>query len=203
MAGRRVLQSFSFWAGVVMALWLTGVGCAVVLAVLGPEPALRHPAVTLTADLSVGGWFVATSVMLLLRPAEWQALGPRVRFARLVWALGLTMHVVHVVFAFWLAHSWSHSAAMSHVKATGGFGWGIVANYLFAAVWAADVAWWWADPAGYAVRPRWVGYAVHGFLAFIVFNATVVFATSSFTREVAILLAAWVGWLLVRKRSRQ
>lgn len=125
------------------------------------------------ARYSVWAWFAACGVMLVLRPGEWREFEPRVRLARLLWTLGLAMHAAHVLFAFGLAHRWSHAAA-GHVAAAGGFGWAIAANYLFAA-WLVDVLWWWADPTGHAGRPWWVGRAVHGFLAFVVFNAAVVF----------------------------
>ena len=63
------------------------------------------------------------------------------------------------------------------MRQTGGFGGGIVVNYLFAAVWLGDLVWWWVNPMSHASRPKWIGWVVHGFLAFVVVNATVVFGT--------------------------
>jgi hypothetical protein len=72
-------------------------------------------------------------------------------------------------------------------------------NYLFAAVWLADVLWMWVAPNSYRHRPRWVGFAVHSFLAFIVFNAAVVFATDPLPRAAAILFSVVLVWLLFMK----
>lgn len=175
MAAPRVFRSLGAWAAVGIALWLAVAAVCVVLTVRDPYPDLRHRSVTISARYTVGLWFAACLVMLWVRPSEWLPLSRRLRLVRLCWSLAAAMLVVHIVFAFGLAHGWSHGAAVRHVAATGGFGWGIIVNYVFAAVWLADAAWWWATPAGYAQRPRRVGYVVHGFLAFVVFNATVVF----------------------------
>ena len=187
MAGPRAVQSVGPWAAAAVASWLAVSVACVVLAVHDPEPDLRHPAVTISARYSVWAWFAACGMMLVLRPGEWREFGSRARFARLLWTLGLAMHVVHVLFAFGLSHRWSHAAAVEHVAAAGGFGWAIAVNYLFAAVWLADVLWWWADPTGYANRPRWVGRAVHGLLAFVVFNAAVVFGPAGWRVVDAVL----------------
>lgn len=171
----RVFRSYPFRAGVLVALWLFVAGTCLAFALLDPEPDLRHPAVTISARFTVGLWFGTCLVMLWVPAGEWRPLSPRLRLTRLCWTLAAAMLVVHIVFAFGLAHGWSHDAAVRHVAAAGGFGWGIVVNDLFAAVWLADAAWWWATPSGYAHRPRRFGCAVHGFLAFVVCNATVVF----------------------------
>jgi hypothetical protein len=175
MGPPRAFRSFGCLAGGLVALWLFFAGACLTFALLDPEPDPRHAAITISARYTVGLWFGTCLVMLWVSPREWSPLSPRLRLMRLCWTLAVAMLVVHVVFAFWLAHGWSHDAGVRHVAATGGFGWGIVVNYLFAGVWLADAAWWWANPDGYATRPRRVGYAVHGFLAFVVFNATVVF----------------------------
>jgi hypothetical protein len=54
------------------------------------------------------------------------------------------------------------------------WGGGLYVNYVFTAIWAADVAWVWWDEAGYRKRAKWVSAAVHGFLAFMFFNGAVV-----------------------------
>jgi len=97
------------------------------------------------------------------------------RVARVIWTLGVAALLIHILLAFWLAHGWSHEAAVEHVREVGGFGAGIIANYLFALLWLTDVARWWIAPVSRAHRPRWIGWVVHGYLAFIVLNATVVF----------------------------
>src|SRR5262245_62892766 len=101
--------------------------------------------------------------------------------ARLAWTLGFLALLVHLFCAFHFYHHWSHEAAyQATARQTSeviGLDWGggIYANYAFAVIWAADVAWWWARPATYAKRPRIVEWTVQGFLFFIAFNATVVF----------------------------
>lgn len=193
MAVPHAIQSHTLRIGAFLVGWWTLAGVAVAFAITNPEQALRHPAVTITARAFVGLWFGAVAVMLSVPPEGWRTCSPRVRFARWLWTLGLGMHMVHVMFAFWLAHGWSYAAAVRHVEAVGGFGEGIVANEVFLVVWAVDVLWWWANPANYARRSRWIGYAVHGFLVFIVFNATVVFGTA----EVRVVSAILFGMLVV------
>jgi hypothetical protein len=177
MAAPRVFRSFGFWAVANVALWLFVAGACLAVAILDPKPDLQHPSVTFSALYTVVLWVAVSVVMLQVRQREWSRRSRGLRNTRLIWTLALAMLLLHTVFAFWLAHEWSHGAAVRHVEATAGFGWAIVVNYLFAAVWLADVVWWWANPDGYATRPPWVGYAVHGFLAFVVFNATVVFGS--------------------------
>ncbi len=193
MAALYAIQSHTLRMGAFLVGWWILAGVAVAFAIADPEQALRHPAVTITARAFVGLWFGAVAVTLCIPPEGWRTFSPRVWFARWLWTLGLGMHIVHVIFAFWLAHGWSYAAAVRHVEAVGGFGEGIVANELFLAVWTADVIWWWAKPASYARRSRWTRYPIHAFLVFIVFNATVVFGTS----EVRVMSAILFGILVV------
>jgi|SRR5581483_3732151 len=196
MAPAPVFRSFGFWAVANVALWVLVAGACVALAAADPTPDLRHPAVRISARYAVVLWFGTCAAMLWARPAGWRPLSPRLRLARLCWTLGVAMLLVHILLAFGLAHGWSHGAAVRHVEAAGGFGWGIVVNYLFAAVWLADAVWWWANPNGYATRPKWVGCAAHGFLAFVVFNATVVFGPPGWRVADGLLfgLLAMVWW---------
>lgn len=149
---------------VLVSAWCAAAGASVAAAVRDSGPDLRHPAVTGSAAVAVAWMLVA-----------WLGMAVGAAFARLAWTLGFAALVVHFVLAFGVGHGWSHAAAVEHVREVGGYGEGIAVNYLFAGVWLADVAWWWANPAGHARRPKWVRWAVHGFLAFVVLNATVVF----------------------------
>ena len=108
------------------------------------------------------------------------------------------MHIEHVVVAFWLSHEWSHTKATDHVKNVGGFGEGILANELFLIIWAIDVAWWWAKPAHYAARGRGFGIAIHGYLIFMMFNATVVFGGPAI-RAIGLLLFGVLAGLWGRR----
>ena len=124
------------------------------------------------------------------------------RFARIAWTAGCLFYLAHVYGAFQYFHGWSHAAAYAETaRQTAevfGVNWGggLYFNYLFTIVWVTDVAWWWLRARQYEVRPRWIGAAVHLFLAFMFFNGTVVFA-AGFSRWMgaaatpALLLLWW------------
>ena len=93
-------------------------------------------------------------------------------------------------------------------------GGGLYVNYVFTLVWIGDVLWWWAEawrnpqplsPRAATIR-RWTKGAIHAFLGFIAFNATVVFATG-FSRwfgiAACVLLALVAGcqWVQGRRHS--
>lgn len=100
--------------------------------------------------------------------------------ARLAWTIGLLLYLLHVFGAFHYFYDWSHSIAYRETaRQTNelfGVNWGggLYLNYLFTLVWVADCAWWWRSPIGYASRSRAISRSVHGFLAFMFVNATVV-----------------------------
>lgn len=102
-------------------------------------------------------------------------------WARWAWTLGFGAFLIHVACAFHFYHEWSHSAAYDSTAKRAeevvglAWGFGLYANYAFTAVWGADVCWWWATPKKYLARPRLLEWAIQGFMAFMVLNATVVF----------------------------
>ena len=171
------------------------------------RPSVRHPAILSTAWVSFALWAGAVGLMIPASVAEWRAGATRFRVARWSWVLGAAMFVVHFLMAFHFAHRWRHENAFQHVTETAGFGPGIFVSYLFTLLWAADAIWWVVLPARYAVRPRWVGWAVHGFMAFITFNGTVVYvngwirwmAAGVFAALGVALVVRW--WRLARKLS--
>jgi hypothetical protein len=128
------------------------------------------------------------------------------RGARVSWTLGCGALWLHVAAAFHVVHGWSHNSAVAHTAqetaAVTGINWGggIWFNYLVLAAWTADVLWWWIHPASYARRDARLSYALHAFLAFIVFNAVVVFE-SGVLRALGIiaLLLLVVAWFICRK----
>jgi hypothetical protein len=132
----------------------------------GSDPA--NPLVSLTAVVPMALWFFA---MIGFAP-------------RAAWCAGCSAFLLHVAVAFHLAHGASHVEAMSHVERSSGWGEGIYVSYAFAVVWLADAVWIATAPSSYFQRPRWLSLAVEGFLAFIVFNATVVYGHG---------LARWLG----------
>jgi hypothetical protein len=114
----------------------------------------------------------------------------RLVYARLLWTAGCFAFLLHVLCAFHFYHHWSHWAAYETTarqtaEAVGlRWGGGLFANYAFALVWLADAGWWWRGLARYEARPRYVEWAVQGFLGFMMFNATVVFGRGA---------ARWLG----------
>lgn len=186
MAGRHWLQSRSSFT-FVFGPWLACVGLALGFALADPEPRLRHVSIVLTACFAAVTWIGTLGLVIVMRPGDWVETSGRFQGVRLYATAGATMTAVHIVFAFWLAHEWSHERAERHVADVGGSAEGIVVNYLFAVVWLADVLWQWLGPRSYLGRPRWVGYAVHGFLGFVVFQAAVVFGSPAL-RAVCLLL---------------
>lgn len=128
------------------------------------------------------------------------------RLAGVAWTLGLLCYLVHMLTAFGVYHHWSHQEAyLDTARQTAeifyvDWGGGLYFNYLFSVVWLADVVWLWADGTGYGRRPRWIAIAVHAFMAFMFFNATVVFA-AGWTRRFG-LAGCLLLLLLWRYRAR-
>ncbi len=100
------------------------------------------------------------------------------------WTLGAGLLWLHLVVAFHTVHHWSHTAAWEDTaRQTAELvgirrGDGLWLNYLLTALWTADAGWWWwAGTARYEQRPRWIAASLQGFLAFMAFQATVVFGS--------------------------
>jgi hypothetical protein len=153
-------------------------------------------------------WTVRLAVVLYaiglgLRARGWPAA------ARLAWTGGCLFFLLHVACAFQFYHHWSHRAAFAATARQTAevvgliWGGGLYANYAFALVWAADVVWWWCNSQTYHKRPRAVEWAVQGFLAFIVFNATVVFGSAAVRWLGLAACLVLVILLLSRKRTER
>jgi len=123
-----------------------------------------------------------------------QLRGGPCRLARLTWTLAWAAYAVHVVLAFHYFHGWSHADAVEHVRAVGGIGEGIYLSHLFGLLWTIDVAWWWLAPGSHAARPLWLTIELHGFMLFMVFNATVVFEPG-LGRWLGVALFLVLAWL--------
>ncbi len=145
-----------------------------------------------TVRLALLFYAVAVVLMPWLDAAARRASSPLGRLVRLCWELGCVAFLAHVALAFHHHHGWSHTEAVRHVAERAGFGQGIFLSYLFTLAWAADAGWWRLAPASHAGRPRWVGLALHPFLLFMVFNATVVFE-SGLVRWGGLVLATLVA----------
>lgn len=131
------------------------------------------------------------------------------RIARVLWTGGCTAYLAHVACAFGFYHHWSHAAAYAHTaKRTGeliGLDWGggLYFNYLFTAIWLIDVVWWWRGMERYANRPVAIGRFIHGFMAFMFFQATVVFAAGPIRwAGIALFVGlAFLAWRSARSRK--
>jgi hypothetical protein len=146
----------------------------------------------------------------LTAPAHGQAG----RWARRLWTAGFAIFVVHVLCAFHFIHHWSHAAAFAETARRTReivhweFGYGVYGNHLFTLVWGLDVWRRWQAPVnGAGQQARWLtrDWLVQLFLAFIVFNGTIVFEPGTgrwlgmigFTTLAVLLVrrAAIRGWL--------
>jgi hypothetical protein len=185
----------------VVSLWL------VLLAAILVTPSLTHSEtagddlVRNTVRLALLYYAGAASLMLLLRQDEWAATSVRGSLARWCWTLAWAAFLIHVGMAFHHAHGWSHDHAVAHTRAVSGVGEGIYVSHLFSLAWTADVVYWWLRPARYEARPRWVGRLLHGFMVFMIFNATVVFETGWIRWAGAVMLAGLAGLWLWRGRK--
>jgi hypothetical protein len=155
-----------------------------------------------TVRLSLLFYAAALTLMMRLRPGDWAAATGRGRLARWCWTLAWATFVIHLGMAFHHYHHWSHDDAVRRTRDVTGFGEGVYVSDLFALVWTADVAAWWLRPAWYARRSPWVGRALHGFMLFIVFNATIVYETG-LIRWLGVALFAWLALAWTSSRLRR
>ena len=152
-----------------------------------------------TIWVAIAGYAAGGAALALARGrGSWDAA------ARLMWTVACLSLLAHVACAFNFYHAWSHdSAYVETARQTGevvGFDWGggLFINYAIMTGWVIDIAWWWLGGIdSYRRRPWPLVAAWHGFLIFIIFNATVVFK-SGLTRWAGLgvcLGLRLVGWL--------
>ena len=131
-----------------------------------------------TIRISAALYVTATALWIVKRDAP----------ARRAWTAACLLYLGHAIAAFHFYHSWSHAHAYRETARQTAevfgilWGGGIYFNYVFSALWLADVCWWWRGLAAYRSRPRWIAATVESFIAFMFFNATVVFGRG------------WVRW---------
>jgi len=159
-----------------------------------------------TIRLSLFYWWAAVNLLLFLRRDDWPAQTERGQFARMCWTLAWAAYLVHLGMAFHWYHGWSHAAAMEHTREVSGVGEGIYVSHLFTLLWTLDVAWWWLQPGAHARRSPWVDRLLHGFMAFVIFNGTVVYETGLIrwagAAAFAELTAALIGARMRQSRVR-
>lgn len=163
------------------------------------------PTMLWTARVAALGYAASVGLLLADRDHAWSSA------TRAAYTAGCVTLWVHVGLAFHSAHGWSHASAVRHTaEQTAAMvgvasGAGVYLNYLFMAVWAADAAYWWGHGhVGYRRRSRGLTWAVHGFLAFIVFNAAVVFVggwPQVMGVVVSVVLAGLAARAVVRRPS--
>jgi hypothetical protein len=176
--------------------WGLLLGVVLILPALTDSAAPGDDLTRHTVRLALLLWAAAAVLMLSLAPDEWAAVG-RGRLARCCWSLAWLAYLVHLGMAFQYYHHWTHAAAVRHVRDVSGLGEGIYFSHAFTLFWTLDVAYWWLRPRGYAARWPWFDRLLHGFMAFMVFNATVVYE-QGFIRWAGVALFAVLGplWLL-------
>lgn len=137
----------------------------------------------ITIWVAVGGYVAGAAVFALSRG--------RNGWARLMFTVACLALLAHVACAYHFYHGWSHdSAYLDTARQTNevfGLDWGggLFINYALLTGWVLDVTLWWrAGLDSYRRRPWVIVAAWHGFLLFIIFNATVVFKTG---------VARWAG----------
>ncbi len=129
--------------------------------------------------------------------------------ARTLYTAALAFAIVHVLVAFDLVYAWSQDAA---IEATArqtaevvGIRWGggIFVNYLFLALWGADVWHWWVSPGPHEQRSTRLEGLRLVFFLFMFINGAIIFA-GPVARLVGIPAAAAVmtAWLLSARKRR-
>ena len=143
-------------------------------------PARRHARlallVSLTATLAAAGaadlgadpvFATAWLVVAAWVAAEWG----RNAWA---WLYSATAMACHLAVAMGMAHGWSHAHAYAHTAEVSGFGPGLYVSYAVVALWVFD-----AVAGGCGLPWRRLHTATRASVAFVMFNATVVYGTWS------------------------
>jgi hypothetical protein len=149
-----------------------------------------------TVRLALAYYAGAAMLMLRLRPGDWPATLGRGRLARWCWTLAWAAYLAHLGMAFHHYDGWSHARAVERTERVTHFGPGIYVSHTFTLVWTLDVLAWWLRPAWYAARPAWIDRLLHGFMAFIIFCATVVYE-EGFIRWAGLMLFTVLGVMLL------
>jgi hypothetical protein len=173
-------QTFMLWVFAVlfiaMQVWLVREAVLVLSGPVGTDP--NDLAIKKSVILVPVLWMCCGPVLLFRKPgggrSEWRMIQV---IARCSWVFGCTLCLLHIAIAFHLGHGWSHEAAWEHTRRLGGYGDGIYVNYAFALVWLVDAIWLCVACESYFARARWLSWTIHGFLAFVVINAAVVFGS--------------------------
>lgn len=124
--------------------------------------------------------YAMTIALRLSRPGH-----HREQWIRGIWTAGWLALVVHIGLALSLFHGGSWNAAYEHTarRTLTAVGWnwggGVWFNVLAAVVWGIDLLRLWQRPTGPDRRVSWWDWGCQSYLAFMMFNATIVFGTLS------------------------
>ena len=130
----------------------------------------------------------------------------KARRSRWAWwasAAGVVLLAIHIGIAL-DAVNWSHAATVaSTARATReafgiDAGAGVLANYVFLAVWAAETIWWRADAPGYASRSAPVRWSLRGLAMVMIVNAAIVFVPN-WRRAIGMAIVATLVWAWKRR----
>jgi hypothetical protein len=187
------------WTIVAVLAWLALLLAILAVPYLVQSPTLGDDLTRYTVRLALLYYALAGSLMLVLQSTEWTAEAGRGRLARLCWTLAWLAYLVHLAMAFHFYHHWSHADAMAHTREVSGVGEGIFVSHLFTLLWTLDVASWWLAPRWYAGRSPWIGRILHSFMAFVIFNGTVVYENGPIRRAGIVLFIGLACLLLYRR----
>ena len=105
------------------------------------------------------------------------------RWARTAWTVAILLAAIHVGLAFHFVYGWNHETAVAETARQSaerfGVGWrgSIYVNYVFLAIWLADVCWWWAAPASHGSRSIRFEIARLATFVFMFVNGAIIFAS--------------------------
>jgi hypothetical protein len=153
-----------------------------------------------TIWITIVAYTVGSVIFALARGrSRWDAA------TRLTWTIAVVSLIAHFICAYEFYHHWSHESAYldtaRQTDAVVGLNWGggLFINYAFLILWIVDLGWWWLRGLNsYRTRPWGILAAWHGFLIFILFNATVVFKDGAVRwAGLVICLTLLVAWIVI------
>lgn len=148
-------------------------------------------AVRWTIRFALAAWFYAVVLHLCGRTRH---------ATRWVWLAGAAAFVAHVTAAFDRVHHWSHAAAFQRTLDDSGFGEGIYVSYSFGIIWLVDAIWTMVRGQSGPHRSANWRPALHLFMAFIIFNGTVVYEDGPIRWAGVIAFASLLGLIMQRWR---
>jgi len=131
------------------------------------------------------------------------------RWAIVASAIGVALATTHTLLALGVAYDWDHARAVAvtaeRAAEVYGVAWAgsLYVNYVFLVWWLADTIWWWRAPVSFVTRPRPIEWLWRVTAFTMVFNGTVIFAsTAGRIAGVPLVVALlFVWWSSVRGKG--